>query len=352
MAVNAAASPASTNDSTTAGPAYCAAAVPVVTKMPAPTTLAIPSGQAEGAHRRPVEPLPVLLGLDQNRLEPVRHARSLTDTHAEITISSNGAGREARLRHPGARRRGSPSRSACSPTRPGLRLRPDHTLAQVREQFDALEQVRVAGRVMLIRRHGRIVFANLKDQTGTVQIVFLDDKRVRDLDRGDWIGVEGTQAHRQGRAVDLGRRVAPADQVAAPAARQAPRPHRRGHAAAPALPRPDRQPGVARVFDIRSAVIASVRRTLAERGFTEVETPVLDASAGARRARSSPTTTRSTSTCTCASRSSSISSAWSSAASSASSRSAACSATRGSTPATTRSSRCSRPTRRWRTTTT
>jgi hypothetical protein len=28
---------------TTAGPAYCAAAVPVVTKMPAPTTLAIPS---------------------------------------------------------------------------------------------------------------------------------------------------------------------------------------------------------------------------------------------------------------------------------------------------------------------
>ena len=60
-----------------------------------------------------------------------------------------------------------------------------------------------------------------------------------------------------------------------------------------------------RVFDIRSAVIASVRRTLAERGFTEVETPVLDASAAApRRARSSPTTTRSTSTCTCASRSS------------------------------------------------
>ena len=42
---------------------------------------------------------------------------------------------------------------------------------------------------MLIRRHGRIVFADLKDQTATVQLVFLDDPRVRDLDRGDWIGV-------------------------------------------------------------------------------------------------------------------------------------------------------------------
>ena len=228
---------------------------------------------------------------------------------------------------------------------------PDHTLAQVREQFDALEQVRVAGRVMLIRRHGRIVFANLKDQTGTVQIVFLDDKRARPRPRRLDRSRGHVQAHRQGRAVDLGRRMAPADQVAAPAAGQAPRPHRRGHAAAPALPRPDRQPGVAAVFDIRSAVIASVRRTLAERGFTEVETPVLDASWRPLRARSSPTTTRSTSTCTCASRSSCISSAWWSAASSASSRSGVF-RNEGSTPATTRSSRCSRPTRRWRTTTT
>jgi hypothetical protein len=43
MAVNAAASPARRNEITTAGPAYWAAAVPVVTKMPAPTTLAMPS---------------------------------------------------------------------------------------------------------------------------------------------------------------------------------------------------------------------------------------------------------------------------------------------------------------------
>src|ERR687894_15600 len=68
----------------------------------------------------------------------------------------------------------------------------DHTLPRVRDDLESLDRVRVAGRVMLIRRHGRIVFAELKDQTATGQLVFLDDERVRDLDRGDWIGVSGT----------------------------------------------------------------------------------------------------------------------------------------------------------------
>ena len=89
-----------------------------------------------------------------------------------------------------------------------------------------------------------------------------------------------------------------------------------------------------RVFDVRSAVVASVRATLVERGFTEVETPVLETARRRRRrpARSSPTTTRSTPTCTCGSRSSCRSSGSWSAASSGSSSSAASSATRASTP--------------------
>ena len=171
-------------------------------------------------------------------------------------------------------------------TGPAYGYDPDHTLAQVRDRFDSLEQVRVAGRVMLIRRHGRIVFATLKDQTATVQIVFLDDKRVRDLDRGDWIGVAGTckrtdkgepsiwvgewrlltkslrplpDKHRGLSDVDTRLRQRYLDLIVNPQSR--------------------------RVFDIRSAVIASVRRTLSERGFTEVETPVLDASAGGAAAR-------------------------------------------------------------------
>lgn len=61
------------------------------------------------------------------------------------------------------------------------------------EQGDG--SVRVAGGLMLIRRHGGLVFADLKHYTGSVRLLFsrsdgmLDG--VRDLDRGDWTGVEG-----------------------------------------------------------------------------------------------------------------------------------------------------------------
>ena len=44
-------------------------------------------------------------------------------------------------------------------------------------------------------------------------------------------------------------------------------------------------PSTRHTFDVRSAVVASVRSTLVERGFTEVETPVLEPSAGGAAAR-------------------------------------------------------------------
>ena len=62
-------------------------------------------------------------------------------------------------------------------------------------------------------------------------------------------------------------------------------------------------PEVRERFGKRSRLLASLRRHLDERGFLEVETPMMQASPAARRpSPSSPTTTRWTSTCTCASR--------------------------------------------------
>ena len=64
----------------------------------------------------------------------------------------------------------------------------DRTLAQVRDEFGALEAgaetqdvVHVAGRVMLKRDHGGLVFMSLKDESGFLQIMA---SRARDGRRG------------------------------------------------------------------------------------------------------------------------------------------------------------------------
>ena len=61
------------------------------------------------------------------------------------------------------------------------------------------DTVRVAGRLMLIRRQGKLTFATLRDGTGTVQLfvsraVIGDERHAAfdDLDLGDWVGAEGT----------------------------------------------------------------------------------------------------------------------------------------------------------------
>src|SRR4029453_3972127 len=72
--------------------------------------------------------------------------------------------------------------------------------------FDELEpgaettvSVRVAGRLLLIRRQGKLSFGRLRDGTGegelfvSRQVVGPDGHDAfDDLDLGDWVGVEGT----------------------------------------------------------------------------------------------------------------------------------------------------------------
>jgi lysyl-tRNA synthetase, class II len=181
-----------------------------------------------------------------------------------------------------------------------VRFDRDRTAAELHAEFGRLAPgeeagatVRVAGRAMLIRRHGGLVFADLREQSGTIQLfasradlgaeAFAD---VTALDRGDWIGVTGTPLRtRMGELSVRAREV----QLLAKSLRTLPDKHR-------GLTDVDRRlreryldlianPGTRHVFDIRSAVIGAVRRVLIERGFTEVETPVLDASAGGAAAR-------------------------------------------------------------------
>jgi lysyl-tRNA synthetase class 2 len=81
-----------------------------------------------------------------------------------------------------------------------------HTAAEVHEHWDSIEagaetadEVRVAGRILLLRRQGKLTFATLRDGSGSVQL-FVSRSELGDdahaafdeLDLGDWVGVAGT----------------------------------------------------------------------------------------------------------------------------------------------------------------
>lgn len=70
------------------------------------------------------------------------------------------------------------------------------TVEEINEKPKA--QVTVRGRLMTLREHGRLAFANLKDASGTVQICFMENvlgkenyKLLRKLDMGDFVGCSG-----------------------------------------------------------------------------------------------------------------------------------------------------------------
>ena len=172
-----------------------------------------------------------------------------------------------------------------------VRFDRDRTLAELRAEFGDLEpgvdtdvHVRVAGRILLLRRQGKLTFATIRDQSGTVQL-FVSRNVIGEeahdafdeLDLGDWVGVEGTvMTTRKG---ELSVKVTRCE-LLAKALR----------------PLPDKWHGLTdvdtrfrqryvdlimnedsrRVFQVRFAAVAAIRRELAEHGFVEVETPVLE----------------------------------------------------------------------------
>ena len=176
----------------------------------------------------------------------------------------------------------------------------DHSLRQVRDEHPDLppdtrttDRVRVAGRLALIRHHGGLTFATLRDRTGTIQL-FVDTDAVGaavhrgfdGLDRGDWVGAEGTvMTTRRGElsvAVEsvalLGKALAePPDKY-------------RGLADVETRYRQryldlECNERTRQIFRIRHTAVLALREHLAERGFTEVEGPVLQSIQGGATAR-------------------------------------------------------------------
>ncbi len=153
--------------------------------------------------------------------------------------------------------------------------------------------VRLAGRLLAERRHGGLDFADLRDETGSIQVMISRDevgeemlRDFSDLDLGDWIGVRGTVvASEHG---ELSIRVA-GFELLSKSLRALPDVH---HGLVDEEARYRQRyldltlnESARRTFAIRSAVIAATRRVLTERGFREVETPVLLGQAGGASAR-------------------------------------------------------------------
>ncbi len=181
-----------------------------------------------------------------------------------------------------------------------VRYERSHLAAELHAVHGVLEpgvetevDVSVAGRVMLHRSFGKLMFATIEDGSGTIQLFVaaadLDEAelaRFADLDAGDWVGAEGTvMTTKKG---ELSVRV------------------RSFHLLSKAIrPLPEKWHGLqdveqrsrrryldlmmnseARALAIlRSKVVSELRRQFELRGYLEVETPILQSEAGGALAK-------------------------------------------------------------------
>lgn len=154
------------------------------------------------------------------------------------------------------------------------------------------EEVTVAGRIVLMRSFGKLVFATLQDGSGRIQVMAqkdqLEDRLVEfeKFDVGDFVGVSGEViTTRKG---ELSVRVR---DFALLAKGLRPLPEK-WHGLGDVETRSRRRyldlivnPDAREVAITRSEIVSSLRRQFEERGFVEVETPVLLAQAGGALAR-------------------------------------------------------------------
>jgi lysyl-tRNA synthetase class 2 len=164
-----------------------------------------------------------------------------------------------------------------------------HQGAAPGEHFE--ETVRLAGRLLALRRMGKLTFAHVQDESGKIQLLFRRDQSeaypaVRHLDVGDLIGVEGTVFTTQTGEITV--------EV------------KRWQLLAKALhPLPDKwhgikdkevryrqryldliqNPEVRQVFRLRGKLLKTIRDFFEARGFLEVEGPTLQAIPGGTEAR-------------------------------------------------------------------
>ena len=168
--------------------------------------------------------------------------------------------------------------------------------AEARRRFETAGEgapARVAGRLTAVRAFGKLVFADLVDSSGRIQVAF-DKKRMAPdawervalVDLGDIAGVEGTlMTTRTGEVTVAASRLEVLAKALLP-------PPEKWHGLQDVEARYRQRyvdlfanPEVRDLFRARSLLLHETRRFLAERGFMEVETPVLQPIYGGAAAR-------------------------------------------------------------------
>ncbi len=162
-------------------------------------------------------------------------------------------------------------------------------LTQKEKGLTQAEEVSVAGRVTAIRRMGKSSFVDLRDGSGKIQLLFQDidrfDKKLlnlfKELDIGDIIGVKGKVLRTK-----RGEPTVQASDFTLLAKSLQPLPEK-WHGLSDTDTRYRQRyldlianAETKHTFRIRSQVISAIRQFLNGRGFLEVETPVLQPSAG------------------------------------------------------------------------
>ncbi len=164
---------------------------------------------------------------------------------------------------------------------------------EIRKKFDSVktgevskESVKTAGRIMIIRGHGKLFFMDLQDGSGKIQLVMRHDSTknfedIKYLGTGDFVGVEGkiTRTNSGELSINvayfqiLSKNIMPLPE--------------KWHGLVDDEERLRKRyidilmnPEVREIFVKKAKFWNTIRQFLLDKGFLEVETPVLETSAG------------------------------------------------------------------------
>lgn len=177
----------------------------------------------------------------------------------------------------------------------GVRFERTSNAMEVKARFEELEhqKVRIAGRILAIRGHGKASFANLRDGSGDIQIYFKLDELGEEryelfhlMDVGDIIGLEGEVFKtKRGEITVLVKDFEYLSKALNPLPEK-------WHGLKDVDTRYRQRyvdlivnPEVKDVFEKRSLIIREIRRFMEDLGYLEVETPMMHTIAGGATAR-------------------------------------------------------------------